>query len=339
MPKQDKESKAKEFVTKCYFFLLGRHPDGAGLEHYAQKLLSGDMSEEDVAVAIAESAEFEERMSGLSVEDIVNRCYNLVLGRNVDASGLKTYGSMLRDGRMTVSQLLRILFRSDEYAKRRKNNPQDRDAEFLRKWKRLLRIPLKAETGGRGIDKTPEEQLRRKIERFRRYVPPQQFRRVLDIGAGDGLETLLLMREGYDVVGITLGFDNLIRASEKYGVHLYEMDMHNLQFNDRSFDAIFCAQTFEHAFSAWLLVIEMRRVLRDGGRVFIEVPDPDNDELLNTIWHVNMLYPRQIIALFRKAGFKLVADLSKEVKYTLIFEKLPDGAFDTWGYVKYIMTD
>ncbi|RLF94184.1 hypothetical protein DRN52_05445, partial [Thermococci archaeon] len=101
MPKQDRESAAKEFVTKCYFFLLGRHPDGAGLEHYTQKLLSGDMSEEDVAVSIAESAEFRERMSGLSVEDIVNRCYNLVLDRNVDDSGLRTYGGMLRDGRMT----------------------------------------------------------------------------------------------------------------------------------------------------------------------------------------------------------------------------------------------
>ncbi|UYL64971.1 MAG: hypothetical protein QIT33_gp09 [Methanophagales virus PBV300] len=339
MPKQNKESAVKEFVTKCYFFLLGRHPDGAGLEHYSQKLLSGDMSEEDVAVSIAESAEFRERMSGLSVEDIVNRCYNLVLERNVDDSGLRTYGGMLRNGQMTVPQLLRTLFRSEEYAVRRKSNPQDRDAEFLRKWKRLLRIPLKVETGGKGIDKTPEEELRSKIERFRRHVPPQQFRKVLDLGAGDGLETLLLMQEGYDVVGITLGFDNLIRASEKYGVALYEMDMHNLQFADKSFDAIFCAQTFEHAFSAWLLVIEMRRVLRDGGRVFIEVPDPDNDELLNTIWHVNMLYPRQIIALFRKAGFKLVADLSKEAKYTLIFEKLPDGAFDTWGYVKYIVSD
>jgi len=338
IPKQDKESAAREFVRRCYFSLLARHPDVAGGEYYTQKLLSGDMSEEDVAVAIAESAEFKERMSGLSVEDIVNRCYNLVLGRNVDDSGLQTYGGMLRDGRMTVPQLLRILFRSDEYAEK-KSNPHDKDAEFLRKWKRLLRIPLKAETGGRGTDETPEEELRGKIERFREYVPPQQFRRVLDIGAGDGLETLLLMREGYDVVGITLGFDNLIRASEKYGVHLYEMDMHNLQFSDRSFDAIFCAQTFEHAFSAWLLVIEMRRVLRDGGRVFIEVPDPDNDELLNTIWHVNMLYPRQIIALFRKAGFRLVADLSEEVKYTLIFEKMPDGAFESWGYVKYILAD
>jgi len=91
MPKQDRESAAKEFVTKCYFFLLGRHPDGSGLEHYTQRLLSGDMSEEDVAVSIAESAEFRERMSGLSVEDIVNRCYNLVLDRNVDDSGLRTY--------------------------------------------------------------------------------------------------------------------------------------------------------------------------------------------------------------------------------------------------------
>lgn len=339
MPKQDKESKAKEFVMKCYFFLLGRHPDGAGLEHYSQKLLSGDMSEEDVAVAIAESAEFRERMSGLSVEDIVNRCYNLVLGRNVDASGLKTYGSMLRDGRMTVPQLLRILFRSDEYAKKRKNNPQDRDAEFLRKWKRLLRIPLKTMAGGKGIDQTSEKDLRPRIERFKRYAPPQQFRKVLDIGAGYGLETLLLMQEGYDVEGITLGLENLMWASEKYGVALHEMDMHNLQFSDRSFDAIFCVQTFEHAFSAWLLVIEMRRVLRDGGRVFIEVPDPDNDTFLYGIEHTSILYPRQIIALFRKAGFKLVADLSEEAKYTLIFEKLPDGTFDTWAFVKLIMSD
>jgi len=212
------------------------------------------------------------------------------------------------------------------------------EKEFIRKWDALLNIPRKVETGGRGVDESPPDAFIPFVETFKQYAPPEEYPRILDIGAGCGAETWVLMNAGYDVVGITFGEDNIKYAKERYGVELIEMDMHNLLFPDNSFDSIFMVQTFEHAFAPWLFIIEMRRVLRNHGKVFLDVPDPDDEEMLYTIWHTSVLYPNQIKALFWKAGFREVVDLSKKHRLAFLFEKLPDGQFEMWGYVKYIMT-
>jgi len=212
------------------------------------------------------------------------------------------------------------------------------EKEFIRKWNALLNIARKAETGGRGVDESPPDAFIPFVETFKQYAPPEEYPRILDIGAGCGAETWVLMNAGYDVVGITFGEDNIKYAKERYGIELIEMDMHNLLFPDSSFDGAFLIQTFEHTFAPWLFIIEMRRVLRNYGKVFLDVPDPDDEEMLYTIWHTSVLYPNQIKALFWKAGFKEVVDLSKKHRLAFLFEKLPDGQFEMWGYVKYIMT-
>jgi len=213
------------------------------------------------------------------------------------------------------------------------------EKEFVRKWDALLNIARKVETGGRGVDEAQPETFIPFVETFKEYAPPEEYPRILDIGAGCGAETKVLMDAGYEVVGITFGEDNIKYAKERYGIELIEMDMHNLLFPNSSFDGALMIQTFEHAFAPWLFIIEMRRVLRNYGKVFLDVPDPDDEEMLRTIWHTSVLYPNQIKALFWKAGFKEVVDLSKKHRLAFLFEKLPDGQFEMWGYVQYIMRD
>jgi SAM-dependent methyltransferase len=147
------------------------------------------------------------------------------------------------------------------------------------------------------------------------------------------------LEAGYNPVGITFGRDNIEIANKKYFIKLHEMDMHNLLFPENYFDGVFSIQTFEHAFSPWLHILEMRRVLRAWGRVFIDVPDPDDQVMLETIWHISVLYPNQIKALFEKAGFREVKDLTVKHRLAFCFEKLPDAheEFKLWGYVKHIM--
>lgn len=209
--------------------------------------------------------------------------------------------------------------------------------EFLEKWELLLGIPRKVETGGKGTDIAPRENFIPFVKTFAEYAPPDRYPRILNIGAGCGAETDVLREHGYIVTGITFGRDNIEYAREKYGIELLEMDMHNLRFPDGSFDGIFMVQTFEHAFAPWLFIIEMRRVLRDGGVVFSDQPDPDDDAMLRTIWHTSVLYPNQTKALFWKAGFEEVVDLSQKHRLAFFFRKIPDGQFEMWGYVKHIV--
>ena len=213
------------------------------------------------------------------------------------------------------------------------------DHVFVKKWNALLNVPRKAETGGKGVDEAQPESFVPFVETFKEYAPPEKYPRILDLGAGCGAETKVLMENGYQVVGITFGADNIRYAEEKFGIHLLEMDMHNLLFPKSYFDGVFSVQSFEHAFAPWLVIIELRRVLRDGGRVFLDLPDPDDEEMLRTIWHTSVLYPNQVKALFWKAGFDEVGDVSKRHRLGFFFEKIPDGQFEMWGYVRYVVAE
>lgn len=206
------------------------------------------------------------------------------------------------------------------------------------KWDKLLNVARKVETGGVGLDQSPPNDFIPYVDAFAQYAPPEQYPRILDVGAGSGAETHILQKKGYTVTGITYGKDNVAYAKEHFGIDLIEMDMHSLDFPDASFDGAFTVQTFEHTFAPWLFVIELRRVLRDGGIVFIDVPDPDDDAQLRTIWHTSVLYPNQLKALFWKAGFNEVADRTQKHRVQLLFGKLPDGTFQMWSYVKWIVS-
>lgn len=48
---------------------------------------------------------------------------------------------------------------------------------------------------------------------------------------------------------------------------------HDLPFEDASFDLVLCLNTLEHDDCFWLTLAEMKRVLKTGGILFIEVPN------------------------------------------------------------------
>jgi len=86
-----------------------------------------------------------------------------------------------------------------------------------------------------------------------------------------------------------------------------------------------------------MVIGEIRYVLKDGGRVYLVVPDVKEQ----TIWHTNLLYPDQIVALFEFWGFR---DLKQSElksrsgwdKWEFAFEKLPNDHPDfqhNWGYI------
>lgn len=204
-------------------------------------------------------------------------------------------------------------------------------------WDSYICISKKIETGGLGNDHADinSPRLRLYIEEFSTYIPIDKFRKVLNLGAGDGGETKLLQDKGYEVIGITVGMDNIKLAKQQYGIDLIEADMNILGFSPNSFDAIFLAQTFEHFLSPFIACLEMWRVLRTGGRIYIDVPDPDDDKEW-VIWHTNLLYPRQIVKMFELCGFKHVQGLNNKNRLKFIFEKISDDKIEKWGYLKFM---
>lgn len=100
--------------------------------------------------------------------------------------------------------------------------------------------------------------------------------RVLDAGSGEGLLLALLTMLGHDVHALDLidhGSDDLyVRHGIPFSICNIEADP--LPFDDETMDAVTCCQVLEHFTHSHLPpVLEMKRVLKTGGILEIDVPN------------------------------------------------------------------
>jgi SAM-dependent methyltransferase len=100
--------------------------------------------------------------------------------------------------------------------------------------------------------------------------------RVLDIGSGGGILASLLSVLGHKVSAVDF-FDR--SSNTTYQMHPITFKVCNIEadalpFDDASFDAISCCQTFEHFTHSHLPpLLEMKRKLTSGGLLEIDVPN------------------------------------------------------------------
>jgi SAM-dependent methyltransferase len=102
-------------------------------------------------------------------------------------------------------------------------------------------------------------------------------RRVLDVGAGPGLLLSLLHELGHECHALDL-VDRPAEFPAIYGkgirFALCNVEADPLPYADQSFDAVVCCQVLEHFSHSHLPAVrEMRRVLRPGGLLEIDVPN------------------------------------------------------------------
>jgi len=66
--------------------------------------------------------------------------------------------------------------------------------------------------------------------------------------------------------------DNLF--IEANNLEVYEMDMHNMNFEDEFFDAVWCRHVLEHSFAPLQVLHEINRIVKLNGYLFIVLPPP-----------------------------------------------------------------
>jgi O-antigen chain-terminating methyltransferase len=156
-----------------------------------------------------------------------------------------------------------------------------------------------------------EDEIRHRMDRYLSDLQPKG--PVLDLGCGRG-ELLLLLREaGVEATGVE-GDPALAEAARRRGLEIVEGDvLEVLKDQDpESRGAVTAVHLFEHLTSAKLIaaLAEIRRVLRPGGLLIAECPNPHSLRVGASLYwqdptHERPLLPETLELMLRAAGFEL----------------------------------
>ncbi len=166
--------------------------------------------------------------------------------------------------------------------------------KFLDKWKKYVNIEAN-EYSATTLWPDAQAQHRELMAKI-----PQHCRNVLDLGCGDGWSTQALIKQGKKAVGLTINHREAVHARTQYGLELAVHDMHDLPFPDKSFDAVYCRECYEHSVAPYIALCEMNRVLGVGGYAIINLPW---DDWIREDSHYSVFSPSQMREMFYKCRF------------------------------------
>jgi 2-polyprenyl-3-methyl-5-hydroxy-6-metoxy-1,4-benzoquinol methylase len=96
--------------------------------------------------------------------------------------------------------------------------------------------------------------------------------RVLDLGSATGGNTLHIASMGHFVTSAEYS-DIGIQIQKSKGIEVVWADARKLPFEDESFDVVICLDVLEHIEEDFMVISEISRVLKSGGRFLISVPE------------------------------------------------------------------
>lgn len=145
-----------------------------------------------------------------------------------------------------------------------------------------------------------------------KYIDPLNLPKdavILDVGCGPGYFLDEMKQRGYtNITGITLSPGD-IKICEDKGHKIKKYDLSFIPqkdgYYDESVDFIFLRQALEHSPYPIFSLMEYNRVLKQGGKIYIEVPAPECDRMHEyNLNHYSILGQHQLAALLQRTGFK-----------------------------------
>lgn len=134
---------------------------------------------------------------------------------------------------------------------------------------------------------------RKKIasDKFNRYLASHPKGKVLDIGCGMGEFLEVSLEKGWEAVGIDVSGWACRFLAERGFQNILQGTLEDAHFDDEEFDAVYLSHVLEHIPEPGPFLHEIRRVLKPGGLVLIEVPNEENFRLLYAV--MNLLRGRK----------------------------------------------
>lgn len=143
--------------------------------------------------------------------------------------------------------------------------------------------------------------------------------KILDVGCGNGNLFTFLPDGKYELFGVDFSENMIIEAKKncKVKASFSVSDAENLPFDDDTFDIVVCNASFHHYIHPNIVLEEMHRVLKDGGKLLIGDPYIPNGlrGLMNVLlrfsdsgdYHIYGL--KEMEDLFVDTGFNPVSSL------------------------------
>lgn len=97
--------------------------------------------------------------------------------------------------------------------------------------------------------------------------------KLLDIGAGPGYMGHHFKYLGYEVTAVSGNPQELDECARR-GMRTIQSDMHSLPIPAASYDAVLASHVLEHSIVPYILLLEIKRVLKPKGLLFINLPYP-----------------------------------------------------------------
>ncbi|MGD0229656.1 MAG: methyltransferase domain-containing protein [Syntrophorhabdales bacterium] len=145
-------------------------------------------------------------------------------------------------------------------------------------------------------------------------VPPGDMT-IADVGCGKGGFLAFLKNRGFiDLRGVEIDPKCVEAASRQFGLEITRGSVYGLPFGNQEVDLIIYNNVLEHLYDLPGALAEARRVLKDDGMVFVEVPDAprySEGRVFDFFWlgmreHINHFGPHHLSMFMGNVGFTKV---------------------------------
>jgi SAM-dependent methyltransferase len=139
--------------------------------------------------------------------------------------------------------------------------------------------------------------------------------RILDVGCGDGGLLFVFKARGWETYGIDTSEKACELALKSLRGNVYNCALKSCSFPDGYFDVVFLNHVIEHMSWPNKELVEIRRILKDDGNVFVYTPNVASYqfEVTNDKWlhldvprHLIFYSPNTMSMLLRNAGLEVI---------------------------------
>ncbi|MCJ8011237.1 class I SAM-dependent methyltransferase [Paenibacillus sp. KQZ6P-2] len=174
----------------------------------------------------------------------------------------------------------------------------------------------------RRVNSNPAEWKLVEREHFLSKLRSSDKKKLLEIGAGTGIDSLYFKENGIEVTSVDLSSE-MIRYCKEKGLQAYEMDFYNLDFADNTFDAVYALNCLLHVPKNEIgdVLQEIKRIMKPDALFYMGLYGGNDSE---GIWENDWCDPKRFFASYSDHSIRtLVGKYFKEISFNTI--PLQDG--------------